>query len=145
PDGVPVAARARAKPAAHHALQGGLGFDPAGRLPGKPFRGPLACGSRGGLCYDSRLGRASFLSSIDLHCHSNHSAGALAPAAVVERAARRGVRMLALTDHDTLSGLEEAHAAARLHDVRLIDGVEVSVTWRGCTVHVLGLGVDPAD
>ena len=53
--------------------------------------------------------------------------------------------MLALTDHDTLSGLEEARAAARVHGVQLIDGVEVSVTWCGCTVHVLGLAVDPAD
>jgi predicted metal-dependent phosphoesterase TrpH len=85
------------------------------------------------------------LSSIDLHCHSDRSDGALAPAALIERAARRGVRMLALTDHDTLDGLEAAHHAARCHALELIPGVEISVTWSGRTLHVVGLGVDPAN
>jgi predicted metal-dependent phosphoesterase TrpH len=85
------------------------------------------------------------LSAIDLHCHSDRSDGALAPAALVERAAARGVRMLALTDHDTLDGLDDAYRAARAHDVALVPGVEVSTTWSGRTLHVVGLNVDPAD
>jgi len=65
------------------------------------------------------------------------------PAEVVERAARRGVRALALTDHDDLSGLPEARKAAAAVGIRLIDGVEVSTTWRARTLHVVGLNVDP--
>lgn len=67
------------------------------------------------------------------------------PAAVVERAHARGVRTLALTDHDELGGLEEARACAGALGIELIDGVEVSVTWRSRTVHVVGLNVDSAD
>jgi predicted metal-dependent phosphoesterase TrpH len=52
--------------------------------------------------------------------------------------------MLALTDHDTLDGLEAAHHAARSHGLELIPGVEISVTWSGRTLHVVGLDVDPA-
>ena len=51
--------------------------------------------------------------NVDLHCHSTASDGALAPALVVARAHERGVQMLALTDHDTLEGLEEARATAQ--------------------------------
>lgn len=83
--------------------------------------------------------------NVDLHSHSNHSDGMLAPAALVERAAARGVDVLALTDHDTLTGLAEAREAASGSGLRFIDGVEISLTWRGRTLHVLGLGVDPAD
>lgn len=86
-----------------------------------------------------------YASFCDLHCHSTRSDGTLAPAAVVERAAQRGVRVLALTDHDELSGLDEARAAAEVAGVRVIDAVEVSVTWNDHTVHVVGLAVDPRD
>ncbi|MGH8437434.1 MAG: PHP domain-containing protein [Pseudomonas sp.] len=78
--------------------------------------------------------------SVDLHCHSTASDGALAPAVVVARAHERGVRMLALTDHDTLEGLDEARAAATALDMQLINGVELSCTWGGATIHVLGYG-----
>jgi len=78
---------------------------------------------------------------IDLHCHSTVSDGALHPADVVKRAAARGVRVLALTDHDQLGGLAEAREAARDAGIRLVDGVEISVTWRGKTIHVVGLGI----
>jgi len=80
--------------------------------------------------------------NIDLHCHSSASDGALSPAALVRRAAERGVDVLALTDHDQLEGLAEARAAARTLPLELIDGVEISVTWRGLTLHVLGLRID---
>jgi len=84
------------------------------------------------------------LSPIDLHCHSTASDGVLAPGEVVTRAAANGVKVLALTDHDTLSGLDEAGAAAERLGVRLIAGLELSVTRAGGNLHLLGLGVDPA-
>jgi len=83
--------------------------------------------------------------NVDLHCHSNVSDGALAPAEVARRAARARVAVWALTDHDQLDGLAEARAAALAAGMRFVDGVEISVTWRGSTVHVLGLRIDPQD
>lgn len=83
--------------------------------------------------------------NIDLHCHSNISDGALAPAEVARRAARAGVAVWALTDHDQLDGLAEARAAALDQGMRFVDGVEISVTWRGSTVHIVGLRIDAAD
>src|SRR5256885_5233526 len=53
--------------------------------------------------------------------------------------------MLALTDHDGVSGLAEARAKAESEGVRFVDGVEVSVTWEGSTVHIVGLQIDPED
>src|SRR5437867_7238614 len=79
----------------------------------------------------------------DLHCHSTCSDGLLSPAEVVRRAAQRGVDVLALTDHDELSGLAEARATAQATGIRLVDGAELSVSWRDVTLHVLGLGIDP--
>ncbi len=80
--------------------------------------------------------------NVDLHCHSTVSDGLLAPAEVVRRAVANGVDMLALTDHDEVSGLDEAHAAARQCGLRLVSGVEISVSCMGETVHVVGLGID---
>jgi 3',5'-nucleoside bisphosphate phosphatase len=80
----------------------------------------------------------------DLHSHSTHSDGLLTPAALVQRAARRGVDVLALTDHDELSGLAEAHAEAAGSPLRLVAGAEVSVSWREVTLHILGLRLDAA-
>lgn len=77
----------------------------------------------------------------DLHCHSTRSDGVLAPAALVARAAERGVRALALTDHDEVTGLPEARAQAEACAIELISGVEISVTWRGRTIHVVGLHI----
>jgi predicted metal-dependent phosphoesterase TrpH len=82
---------------------------------------------------------------IDLHSHSTHSDGLLRPAELVMRAASRGVEVLALTDHDATSGLAEARAQAADAGMRLIDGVEISVTWNEHTIHVLGLHVNPDD
>ncbi len=78
----------------------------------------------------------------DLHCHSSRSDGLLAPAAVVRRAADRGVDVVALTDHDDTAGLAEAAEAAREAGIGLIPGVEVSVTWEDATIHVVALGID---
>jgi predicted metal-dependent phosphoesterase TrpH len=80
----------------------------------------------------------------DLHCHSAVSDGLLSPADLVARAAERGVNVLALTDHDDLDGLEPARAAAQRHGLKFVDGVEISVTWRSHTLHIVGLNIDPS-
>lgn len=82
---------------------------------------------------------------IDLHCHSTVSDGALAPADVVRRAAANGCRLLALTDHDHTSGIAEARAEAERHGIRLVNGAELSVSWRGRTIHIVGLDFDDTD
>ncbi len=82
--------------------------------------------------------------SIDLHSHSTVSDGLLSPDALVERAATRGVRVLALTDHDDVGGLSAARATALRLGVNLVNGVEISVTWNSQTLHVVGLDIDPA-
>jgi len=78
----------------------------------------------------------------DLHSHSLASDGALAPADLVDRAADYGVTHLALTDHDTLAGLEEAHDAAVRRGITLINGIELSVRHDSREFHVLGLWLD---
>ncbi len=85
------------------------------------------------------------MTDVDLHCHSTVSDGSLHPDAVVARAAAQGVHVLALTDHDETGGLAVARSAARMAGIDFIDGVEISVTWRGTTVHVVGLRIDPLE
>ena len=80
----------------------------------------------------------------DLHCHSTASDGTLAPRELAARAAANGVELWALTDHDVLSGLDEASAEAERWGMRFIAGVEISVTWSWQTIHIVGLNVDPA-
>ena len=58
-------------------------------------------------------------------------------------AAEKGVRVLALTDHDDVDGLQEAGSVAESHDMQFINGVEISVTWRRRTLHIVGLKIDP--
>ncbi len=79
----------------------------------------------------------------DLHCHSTASDGALSPNEVVERAKQMGVTHLALTDHDTIDGLETAQAAADKLDINFIPGIELSATWQNKCLHIVGLGIDP--
>jgi predicted metal-dependent phosphoesterase TrpH len=81
---------------------------------------------------------------VDLHSHSTWSDGLLKPAQLVARAGERGVGLLALTDHDETGGLAEACDACAAAGVTLVNGVEISVSWGGHTVHVVGLRVDPA-
>jgi predicted metal-dependent phosphoesterase TrpH len=84
------------------------------------------------------------MGAYDLHCHSDVSDGTLTPAELVRRAAGRGVRTLALTDHDTVAGLDAARIAATEHGMELITGVELSTGWTRRCIHVVGLGFDPA-
>lgn len=80
----------------------------------------------------------------DLHCHSTASDGALSPTELVRRAYEHGVTSLALTDHDTTSGLPEAQLCAAATGINLIPGIELSANWQDKCFHIVGLGIDPA-
>lgn len=80
--------------------------------------------------------------NVDLHCHSNVSDGALAPAAVAARAKAGGVDVWALTDHDEIGGVPEAREAAHSLGMHYSTGVEISVTWAQRTIHIVGLQFD---
>ncbi len=81
----------------------------------------------------------------DLHCHSVVSDGTLTPEALAARAAANGVELWALTDHDEVGGQHRAIAAAREAGLKYLTGTEISVTFAGQTVHIVGLGFDPDD
>ncbi|MDY7578050.1 3',5'-nucleoside bisphosphate phosphatase [Herbaspirillum sp. RTI4] len=80
--------------------------------------------------------------NFDLHCHSNISDGMLTPALVATRAKANGVDVWALTDHDEVGGIAVARATAEELGLRYVTGVEISVTWAGQTVHIVGLRID---
>jgi len=82
------------------------------------------------------------LTNADLHCHSVVSDGTLTPEALAQRAKTNGVELWALTDHDELSGQDRAIAAAREVGLPYLTGTEISVTFAGITVHIVGLGMD---
>ncbi|MBS1213455.1 MAG: phosphotransferase protein [Proteobacteria bacterium] len=80
--------------------------------------------------------------SYDLHTHSSASDGAYGPSELVRQAASVGVTHLALSDHDSTAGLEEAKMAAQRHGIQLIPAVEISTTWLEKSVHIVGLNID---
>ena len=88
---------------------------------------------------------AVHLLNADLHCHSRFSDGTLSPAALAQRAQGNGVELWALTDHDELAGLAEAGEAAQALGLAFLPGVEISVSFAGITVHIVGLGIDPGN
>lgn len=77
-----------------------------------------------------------------MHLHTTRSDGSLEPGEVVRRAAELGFRCVAITDHDTCAGLEEAAAAAKRLGVELIPGIEISTIEDGGSIHILGYMVD---
>jgi predicted metal-dependent phosphoesterase TrpH len=79
---------------------------------------------------------------LDLHIHTTASDGAWPAEAVVRGAAEGGLDVISITDHDTTAGLDAAHEAARDLDLQVIDGIEVSSTYHGRDVHVLGYFID---
>jgi predicted metal-dependent phosphoesterase TrpH len=85
------------------------------------------------------------IQNADLHCHSTVSDGTLTPEALAERAAANGVELWALTDHDEIGGQHRAAAAAHAQGMRYLTGTEISVTFVGQTVHIVGLGFDADD
>lgn len=78
---------------------------------------------------------------IDFHTHSSASDGALSPGELLLRARERGVALLAITDHDLVSGYLQVRDAVP-RGLRLVSGVELSCVWSGATIHVVGLGID---
>ncbi len=79
---------------------------------------------------------------VDLHCHSTVSDGVLTPDQVAYRAHQNGVELWALTDHDEVGGLALAEETAHNVGMGFVPGVEISVTFLGKTVHIVGLGID---
>lgn len=79
---------------------------------------------------------------VDFHTHSQASDGQLSPSELVQRAHKNGVRYLALTDHDTTAGLDEAETEADKTGVNLIPGIELSVNWENQCFHIVGLNID---
>lgn len=83
--------------------------------------------------------------NFDFHCHSIVSDGLLSPEVVARRAAANGVDLWALTDHDDLGGLAIARTTADEVGMGFVNGVEISIEWKGIPIHIVGLGFDAAD
>ncbi|NCV78211.1 MAG: PHP domain-containing protein [Burkholderiaceae bacterium] len=81
----------------------------------------------------------------DLHCHSVVSDGTLSPEELALRAHQNGVHLWSLTDHDVLGGQARAQDAALNLGMEYVSGVEISISWMGQTVHIVGLGFDPSN
>ncbi|MDF2181489.1 PHP domain-containing protein [Neptuniibacter sp. CAU 1671] len=79
----------------------------------------------------------------DLHCHSTASDGALTPSQLLGVALERQIEVLALTDHDTVSGVLSLRSEPLPDGLQLIPGVELTCLWEGRVIHLLGLGIDP--
>lgn len=80
---------------------------------------------------------------LELHCHTTFSDGTLTPTQLVERAVAKGVKALAITDHDTIFGWDEARVAAQPHGLEIIPGIELSTVYNGRSMHILGFYPDP--
>lgn len=81
----------------------------------------------------------------DLHLHTIASDGEYSPQEVVEAAKKQGFRAISITDHDTLSGIEEARKACQKLGVEFISGIEISTIWKGKEIHILGYFLEKAD
>ena len=88
------------------------------------------------------MNRLSICTNADLHCHSTVSDGTLSPAVLAARAKANGVELWALTDHDEVGGQQQALDAALAQGLSYLTGVEISVTFAGRVVHIVGLGFD---
>lgn len=85
-------------------------------------------------------------SGVDLHTHTTASDGQLSPAELLKLAAKNHTKLLAITDHDTIAGYLSVRetAASLAANCRLISGVEISTTWAGQSIHIVGLNFNPA-
>lgn len=82
---------------------------------------------------------------IDLHLHTTASDGRCTPCELVERAARAGVSVMAVTDHDTTAAVSEVRAAAREHGIQVVNGIEITAVDNQRDIHLLGYFLDPDD
>jgi 3',5'-nucleoside bisphosphate phosphatase len=80
---------------------------------------------------------------LELHCHTTHSDGTLSPSALIRKAHHAGVKAIAITDHDTMAGWEEAIAAAKPFGLEVVPGIELSTVWNGRSLHILGFYPNP--
>ncbi len=101
------------------------------------------CKAKYGVKCDNRS--VTSILNADLHCHSVVSDGTLTPEALAARAKANGVELWALTDHDEIGGQRRAAAAAAAQGLQYVTGTEISVTFAGVTVHIVGLGFDDLD
>ena len=85
---------------------------------------------------------SQFEAEIDLHTHSTESDGTLSPEALVALAVQQELAAIALTDHDTASGLKAARTAAAAQGLELVNGIELSTDYNGTEVHMLGYWID---
>lgn len=83
-------------------------------------------------------------SRVDLHSHTHHSDGKLSPQELIDRAVNFQIDVLAITDHDTVAGLSlaENYIEEKAHNITLIDGIEISTSWHGFDIHIVGLNID---
>lgn len=80
---------------------------------------------------------------LELHCHTTYSDGTLTPAELVNKAVNAGVKALAITDHDTVAGWNDAFNAAAPHNLEIVPGLELSTVHNGRSLHILGFYPDP--
>lgn len=95
--------------------------------------------------YNGDVSQPAVWTNADLHCHSVVSDGTLQPEELAARAKANGVELWALTDHDEVGGLKRARTAAQALGLPYLTGAEISVTFAGLTVHIVGLGFDADD
>lgn len=79
---------------------------------------------------------------IDLHVHSNRSDGTFTVQEIIEYAVKKGLKAIALTDHDTVDGVDEAVLYAKDYNIEVIPGIEMSSDYKGTDLHILGLNID---
>ena len=82
---------------------------------------------------------------VDLHVHTTCSDGTLTPEEVVQKAAKEGIQVLAITDHDEVEGIQRAKKEAKKHKIRIVSGIECSTDFQGGNLHILGLNVNPSE
>jgi 3',5'-nucleoside bisphosphate phosphatase len=82
---------------------------------------------------------------VDLHCHTTASDGLLTPGELVKAAAECGLKAVGITDHDTMSGWDEAERAGNEHGIDILRGIELNTDWSGIEVHILGYEINPTN
>ena len=85
------------------------------------------------------------MGKVDLHVHTTASDGLFSPAGVVQLAEEAGFKGTAITDHDTVEGIEEARAEGKKRGIEVVPGVEISTMWQGKEIHMLGYHIDMYD